>query len=278
MPEPVLTYSHVDVSFNGDTVVHDVSFSLAPGEILGIVGESGSGKSTLLRAAMGLLGPTGLVTRGDIWFRGADGAKLDIPELSGEELRRVRGAGIGMVFQDAGASLAPIRTIGAQIVESLRAHGSVSADEARARALALFDSLGFEDAERIWGSYPFELSGGMNQRAGIAIAMLLEPRVLLADEPTSALDVAVQKQAIQELRGLRDIFGTSIVVVTHDIGVVEAMADAVLVMNEGQVVEHGSAERVLGHPQQEYTKCLLAAVPRLRRTPRVTEAKKEAAA
>lgn len=268
MPEPVLTYSHVDVSFNGDTVVHDVSFSLAPGEILGVVGESGSGKSTLLRAAMGLLGPTGLVTRGDIWFRGADGSRLDIPDLAGEELRRVRGAGIGMVFQDAGASLAPIRTIGAQIVESLRAHGSVSADEARTRALALFDSLGFEDAERIWDSYPFELSGGMNQRAGIAIAMLLEPRVLLADEPTSALDVAVQKQAIQELRGLRDGFGTAIVVVTHDIGVIEAMADAVLVMNEGRVVEHGVAERVLQHPQQEYTKRLLAAVPRLRRAPR----------
>lgn len=268
MPEPVLTYSHVDVSFNGDTVVHDVSFSLAPGEILGIVGESGSGKSTLLRAAMGLLGSTGLVTRGDIWFRGADGAKLDIPDLAGEELRRVRGAGIGMVFQDAGASLVPIRTIGAQIVESLRAHGSVSADEARARALALFDSLGFEDAERIWDSYPFELSGGMNQRVGIAIAMLLEPRVLLADEPTSALDVAVQKRVIQELKGLRDGFGTAIVVVTHDIGVIEAMADAVLVMNEGRVVEHGSSERVLGHPQQEYTKRLLAAVPRLRRAPR----------
>lgn len=268
MPEPVLTYSHVDVSFNGDTVVHDVSFSLTAGEILGIVGESGSGKSTLLRAAMGLLGPTGLVTRGDIWFCGADGSKLDIPDLAGEELRRVRGAGIGMVFQDAGASLVPIRTIGAQIVESLRAHGSVSADEARARALALFDSLGFEDAERIWDSYPFELSGGMNQRAGIAIAMLLEPRVLLADEPTSALDVAVQKQVIQELRGLRDGFGTAIVVVTHDIGVVEAMADEVLVMSEGRVVEHGSAERVLGHPQQEYTKRLLAAVPRLRRAPR----------
>lgn len=288
--KPVLTYAHVDVSFNGDAVVHDVSFSLMPGEILGIVGESGSGKSTLLRAAMGLLGPTGLVTRGDIWFRpgrasegagseasGSIGAlpePLDIPDLSGEDLRRVRGAGIGMVFQDAGASFVPIRTIGAQIVESLRAHGDkrgcgrVSADEARKRALALFERLGFEEPERIWKSYPFELSGGMSQRAGIAIAMLLQPRVLLADEPTSALDVAVQKQVIRELKSLRDLFGTSIVVVTHDIGVIEAMADSVLVMKEGHVVEHGPADRVLRHPEHEYTKRLLAAVPRLRRSPR----------
>lgn len=267
MPEPVLEYSHVDVAFNGDTVVRDVSCSLAPGEILGIAGESGSGKSTLLRAAMGLLGPAGMVTRGDIWFRMADGARLDVPDLAGEGLRRLRGAGIGMVFQDAGASLAPIRTIGDQIVESMRAHGFVAAGEARRRALELFGKLGFDDPQRIWTSYPFELSGGMNQRVGIAMAMLLQPRVLLADEPTSALDVAVQKQVIQELKVLRDLFGTSIVVVTHDISVIEAMADAVLVMNDGRAVEYGSADRVLGHPEHECTKRLLAAVPRIRRAP-----------
>ena len=258
--EPLLTYQSVEVSFNGLAVTHDVSFALHSGEILGIVGESGSGKSTLLKAAMGLLGSSGLVTRGDIWFQGKD-----LPDLSERELRKIRGAEIGMIFQDAGASLCPIRTIGDQIYESMSAHMEITRAHAKENALALFEKLQFKNGPRIWDSYPFELSGGMNQRAGIAIAMLMEPPVLLADEPTSALDIAVQKQVVEEMLRLRELFGTAIIVVTHDIGVVSAMADTVLVLKNGRVVEYGPSEEVLRRPQDPYTRQLLAAVPKLRR-------------
>ncbi len=256
----LLRFEHVEISYGGESVVHDVSFSVKPGEILGLVGESGSGKSTLMKSAIGLLGNNGLVTRGDILFEGKN-----IPDLSEKELRKIRGARMGMIFQDAGASLCPIRTIGEQIYESMSAHRKISRQDARNQALALFDKLHFKDGKRIWDSYPFELSGGMNQRAGIAIAMLMQPAVLLADEPTSALDVAVQKQVVEEMKQLRDLFGTAILLVTHDIGVVSAMADTVLVLKDGYQVEYGPARQVLEHPMHEYTRKLLAAVPKLRR-------------
>lgn len=258
--EALLSYQSVEVSFNGQAVTHDVSFSLHAGEILGIVGESGSGKSTLLKAAMGLLGSSGMVTRGDILFGGKN-----LPDLTESELRSVCGAQIGMIFQDSGASLCPIRTIGAQIYESMSAHMEITKEQAKDKALALFEKLQFKNGQRIWDSYPFELSGGMNQRAGIAIAMLMEPKVLLADEPTSALDMAVQKQVVEEMLRLRELFGTAIILVTHDIGVVSAMADTVLVLKQGQVMEYGKADKVLQTPQNDYTRQLLAAVPRLRR-------------
>ena len=264
MDRKILTYDSVEISFGGKAVVHDVSFSLEHGEILGLVGESGSGKSTLIKAAMGLLGPDGLVTRGDIRYM--DQNILDIPE---KEQRKIRGAGIGMIFQDAGASLCPIRTIGEQIYESMRAHKKITRSEAKSRAMDLFDKLNFKDSQRVWDSYPFELSGGMNQRAGIAIAMLMNPPILFADEPTSALDVSVQRQVVRELFKLRELFGTAIVIVTHDIGVVRAMADTVLVLKNGKTVEYGTADRVLDHPQDPYTRKLLEAVPKLQRKVRV---------
>lgn len=264
MDRKILTYDSVEISFGGKAVVHDVSLSLEHGEILGLVGESGSGKSTLIKAAMGLLGPDGLVTRGDIRYM--DQNILDIPE---KEQRKIRGAGIGMIFQDAGASLCPIRTIGEQIYESMRAHKKITRSEAKSRAMDLFDKLNFKDSQRVWDSYPFELSGGMNQRAGIAIAMLMNPPVLFADEPTSALDVSVQRQVVRELFKLRELFGTAIVIVTHDIGVVRAMADTVLVLKNGKTVEYGTADRVLDHPQDPYTRKLLEAVPKLQRKVRV---------
>lgn len=264
MDRKILTYDSVEISFGGKAVVHDVSLSLEHGEILGLVGESGSGKSTLIKAAMRLLGPDGLVTRGDIRYM--DQNILDIPE---KEQRKIRGAGIGMIFQDAGASLCPIRTIGEQIYESMRAHKKITRSEAKSRAMDLFDKLNFKDSQRVWDSYPFELSGGMNQRAGIAIAMLMNPPVLFADEPTSALDVSVQRQVVRELLKLRELFGTAIVIVTHDIGVVRAMADTVLVLKNGKTVEYGTADRVLDHPQDPYTRKLLEAVPKLQRKVRV---------
>lgn len=256
----LLSFEHVEISYGGTPVVHDVSFSVKPGEILGLVGESGSGKSTLIKAAMGLLGDNGLVTKGDILFDGKN-----IPDLPEKELRKIRGKKIGMIFQDAGASLCPIRTIGEQIYESMSAHMDISKADAQDRAFTLFEKLHFQDSRRIWDSYPFELSGGMNQRAGIVIAMLMNPAVLLADEPTSALDVAVQKQVVLEMKLLRELFGTAIILVTHDIGVVSAMADTVLVLKDGRKVEYGPARKVLQAPEQAYTKKLLAAVPKLRR-------------
>lgn len=264
MDRKILTYDSVEISFGGKAVVHDVSFSLGHGEILGLVGESGSGKSTLIKAAMGLLGSDGLVTRGDIRYM--DQNILDIPE---KEKRKIRGAEIGMIFQDAGASLCPIRTIGEQIYESMRAHTNTTRSEAKSRAMDLFDKLNFKDSQRVWDSYPFELSGGMNQRAGIAIAMLMNPPILFADEPTSALDVSVQRQVVREMLKLRELLGTAIVIVTHDIGVVRAMADTVLVLKNGKTVEYGTANRVLDHPQDPYTRKLLEAVPKLQRKVRV---------
>lgn len=259
--DSLLTYDHVDISYGEREVVRDLSFSLAPGEILGLVGESGSGKSTVIRAAMGLLGESGSVSRGDIWM---DGKNLpDIPE---KEMRKIRGEKIGMIFQDAGASFCPIRTIGDQITESMSEHGPVTEKEARKRALELFEKLNLKNGERIWNSYPFEMSGGMNQRVGIASAILMRPAVLMADEPTSALDVAVQKQAVLEMLKIREQFGTAIILVTHDIGVVSAMADTVLVLKDGHTMEYGPISKVLGSPQNAYTKELLSAVPRLRRS------------
>ena len=159
----------------------------------------------------------------------------------------------------------PIRTIGDQIYESVAAHKKTKKEEVQKDALELFEKLHFHNTDRIWSSYPFELSGGMNQRVGIAMAMLMQPSVLLADEPTSALDVAVQRQVVEEMLRLRELFGTAMILVSHDIGVVSAMADTVLVLKDGQVMEYGKTAQVLQTPKSEYTQKLLKAVPRLRR-------------
>ena len=256
----LLRYDHVDISYNGFLAVKDVSFTLEPGEILGIVGESGCGKSTLIKAAMGLLGSAGMVTRGDIWYKGKN-----LPDLPPKELRKLNGPELGMIFQSAGSSFCPIRTIGAQLYETMTEHEKISKAEFLDRAMELLGKLGFEDGNRVLGSYPFELSGGMQQRVGIAAAMLLNPSVLLADEPTSALDVSVQKQVVEEMLLVRDTFGTAILLVAHNIGVIGAMADKVLVMKNGETVEYGKTQQVLENPQADYTRALLSAVPRLRR-------------
>lgn len=257
----ILRYEHVDISYNGSRIVKDVSFALEEGEILGIVGESGSGKSTLIKAAMGLLGPAGMVTRGDIWYK-----DKNLPDLSAGELRKLNGPELGMIFQYAGSSFCPTRTVGAQLYETMTEHESMSKKTFQQQALELLGKLGFENGQRILDSYPFELSGGMQQRVGIAAAMLLNPSVLLADEPTSALDVSVQKQVVEEMLLVRRTFGTSIVLVAHNIGVIGAMADKVLVLKNGETVEYGETQRVLHTPESAYTQKLMAAVPRLRRS------------
>lgn len=258
--EELLRYEHVDISYFGVPTVRDMSFTLAPGEILGIVGESGSGKSTLIKAAMGLLGTEGCVTRGDIWYKG-----MNIPDLPPKELRKLCGPELGYIFQSAGSSFCPIRTVGAQLYETMREHERISKADFEARAMEMLQKLGFENGKRILESYPFELSGGMQQRIGIAAAMLLKPGVLFADEATSALDVTIQKQVVEEMLLVRKTFGTAIVLVAHNLGVIGAMANRVLVLKDGEAVEYGNTQEVLTNPQADYTKALLAAVPRLRR-------------
>ena len=258
--EKLLKYDHVDISYLGQPAIRDVSFTLAPGEILGIVGESGSGKSTLIKAAMGLLGCEGQVTRGDIWFKGKN-----LPELLPKELRKLCGPELGYIFQSSGSAFCPIRTVGAQLFETMKEHEKISRKDFEAQALELLSKLGFDSGKRILESYPFELSGGMQQRIGIAAAMLLNPSVLFADEPTSALDVTIQKQVVEEMLMVRETFGTAIVLVTHNLGVIGAMTDRVLVLENGRCVECGSTRQVLSQPRADYTKALLAAVPRLRR-------------
>lgn len=256
----IIRYEHVDISYKGELAVHDVSFSVEEGEILGIVGESGSGKSTLIKAAMGLLGRDGLVTRGDIWYQG-----FDLPDLKPKEMRKICGPEIGMIFQMAGSSFCPIRTVRAQLYEIVKEHEKITIQEFEMRAEELFQKFGFEDPKRILDSYPFELSGGMQQRVGIVAAMLLNPKILMADEPTSALDVSVQKQVVDEMCMIREKFGTTILLVTHNLGVIRAMADKVLVLENGEVREYGKTKEVLENPQSEYTKKLLSAVLELRR-------------
>lgn len=258
--EELLRYNHVDISYLGQPVIRDVSFSLHSGEILGVVGESGSGKSTLIKAAMGLLGCEGQVTRGDIWFKGKN-----LPELPPKELRKLCGPELGYIFQNAGSSFCHIRTVGAQLYETMREHDRISKADFEARAMEMLQKLGFENGKRILTSYPFELSGGMQQRIGIAAAMLLNPSILFADEPTSALDVTIQKQVVEEMLLVRKTFGTAIILVAHNLGVIGAMADRVLVLKDGEPVEYGKTQDVLTNPQADYTKALLAAVPKLRR-------------
>lgn len=258
--EPLLRIEHVTISYNGTPVVHDVSFDLHEGEILGIVGESGSGKSTIIKAVMGLLGSAGMVTRGDIYYKGQN--VVDMPK---EKLRRLLGPEIGMVFQDCKAALCPIRTVGDQILESMSEHGKISREESNRRAADIMKKIGLKDTERVLNSYPFELSGGMNQRVGICTAMMQYPSLLLADEPTSALDVTVQKQVVGELRLMRDEYQTAMIVVTHNIGVVGVLADKVLVLKDGRMMDYGTTDYVLHHSENEYTKKLMGSVLHLRR-------------
>lgn len=265
MKSNILEYRNVDIHYEKKQVIENVSLAMKPGGILGIVGESGSGKSTLIRTAMGLLGEGGTVTQGQILYQGTN-TTIDMTQIHGEEMRRLRGAEIGMIFQNAGASLCPIRTIEEQLYEAVLEHESISKGEIRDRALELFEQLRFTNGDQILKSYPFEFSGGMNQRVGIVLAMLLRPRLLLADEPTSALDVTVQLQVLREMKKLRDMYGTSIVLVTHNIGVVNYLADHVAVMHQGKLVEYGTKEDVLNNPQDAYTKKLIGSVLHLKRS------------
>ena len=255
----ILEYKNVEIKYGNDIAVSEISFALEEGEILGIVGESGSGKSTIIKAAMGLLGEGGVVSNGDIVYK--DESLLNVNK---KERLNINGPELGMIFQFAGSSFCPVRKIGTQLYEVVKAHKDISKEEFHSQVNELLDKLGFEDTVRILESYPNELSGGMQQRVGIVAAMLLNPKVLLADEPTSAMDVTIQKQAVEEMLKVRDVFGTSIILVTHNIGVVNAMADNLLVLRHGHIVEMGKTDDVINNPSEDYTKKLMEAVPRIK--------------
>lgn len=251
----LLRVEHVTISYNGKPVVQDVSFELRQGEILGIVGESGSGKSTIVKAIMGLLGEEGLVTRGDIWYRGEN-----LTDMNTKKLRKYLGTEIGMVFQDCKGALCPVRKIGAQIYEAVSEHEKISRRAVRERAGEIMRKIGLDDSDRVLDSYPFELSGGMNQRVGICTAMIMRPKLLLADEPTSALDVTVQKQILELLIELKQKENLSFLLICHDLALVQKFCDRVLVLYHGKTVECGTPDEIINHPKMEYTKKLIDSV------------------
>ena len=263
--EKLLEVKDLKVSFFTDLgetqAVKGAGFAIGEGEFFGIVGESGSGKSVTTKSIL-RLGPSNCkIMGGEILFRGED-----ILKKNEAELREIRGGEIAMIFQDSGAALCPIRTVGDQIYESMREHERISRKECAERAVRMMAKIGLKDGERVLQSYPFELSGGMNQRVGICISMLQNPSLLLADEPTSALDVTIQKQVVEEMLLMREEYGTAMIVGTHNIGVVEKMADKVLVLKNGKVREYGKTAQILTAPEDPYTKELMSSVPRLKRT------------
>ncbi len=239
--------------------VNSVSFDLRPGELLGVVGESGSGKSVTMMSLIGLLpSPPADVRGGQVLFEGRDLLQTDEAGL-----RAIRGAQIGFIFQDPMTSLNPVFNVGFQIMEPLRRHMGMSKPQAAARALELLDLVGIPDAERRLKDYPHQFSGGMRQRVMIAIALACNPKVLIADEPTTALDVTIQAQILELVRDLRQKLGMAIIWITHDLGVIAGIADRVIVMYGGQVVEHGPVKALFANPQHPYTRALLETIPRL---------------
>ncbi|MCU6707910.1 ABC transporter ATP-binding protein [Paenibacillus sp. J5C_2022] len=239
--------------------VKDISFELRKGETLGIVGESGSGKSVTARTIMRLLpSPPAMVKGGEVLFQGEN-----LAEKSDREMEAIRGKDIGMIFQDPMSSLNPTMRIGKQIAESLIKHRGLRQGEAKREALELLRMVGITNVETRYEQYPHEFSGGMRQRVMIAIAMACRPSLLIADEPTTSLDVTIQAQILKQMKQLQQEMGTSIILITHDLGVVAGMCDRVVVMKEGQIVETGTTEEIFYAPKHEYTKRLLAALPRL---------------
>jgi peptide/nickel transport system ATP-binding protein len=259
--DPILRVEELTVGFDDHdgrflSVVREVTFSIAPGQTLGLVGESGSGKTITALSLVRLLPARARVATGRILFDGRDVLQLDPAAL-----RALRGAGIGFVFQEPAAALTPVLTIGDQIAEAVEAHGQAGRREARKRSVELLDTVRMPDAVRRAREYPHQLSGGLRQRAMLAIALACGPRMLVADEPTNALDVRIQAEILDLLRELRDRRGLALLLITHDFGVVSEMADTVAVMYAGRIVERSEAAAVLRNPTHPYTKGLLDSVP-----------------
>ena len=239
-------------------VVENFSLSLKKGEIITIVGESGSGKSTVLSSILGLLPNGGKIISGDIIYNGESMLSKSL-----NQWRELRGTEITMISQDSGGTLNPIRKIGKQFVEYIQTHSKMSAKEAEEKAKDMFSKVNLPDPEIIMKSYPHQLSGGMKQRVGIAMALTFHPKIILADEPTSALDVITQAQIVKEIMELRKAFDTSIIMVTHNLGVAAYISDKIIVMQNGKIVDAGDKNAIINNPKSEYTKKLLAAVPEI---------------
>jgi oligopeptide transport system ATP-binding protein len=261
VPDPVLRVSDLKTVFaTRDGQIHavnGVTFSVAAGEVLGVVGESGSGKSVTMMALMGLLpSPPARITGGSILYQGRE-----VRNMGAREMRHLRGGEIGFVFQDPMTSLNPVFTIGYQLVEPIRAHLRLSKRAARDRAAELLALVGIPDARQRLDDYPHQFSGGMRQRVMIAMALSCDPKVLIADEPTTALDVTIQAQILEIIRDLREKLGMGIIWITHDLGLVAGIADRVMVMYAGHVVEQGDVGQVFTDPRHPYTRALLGTVP-----------------
>ncbi|SMH44115.1 ABC transporter ATP-binding protein [Azospirillum agricola] len=249
--------------------VSGVSFSVGAGQSVALVGESGSGKTLTCRSILGILPRGAEVCGGSVRFGCKKAGEVDLLTLSRSGLRAIRGSQISMIFQEPMSALSPLHTIGAQTAEVLRLHGNASRSQARAECLAMFERVGFPDPERAYRSYPFQLSGGLRQRAMIAMAMVARPRLLIADEPTTALDVTLQAQVLALIKTLQAETGMAVLMVTHDLGVVANMADAVVVLRAGRVMESGACADVLGRPLHGYTRKLMAAAPMIPDYPEV---------
>ena len=260
MTTPLLQVKNLRIEFptrHGTlTAVDDISFDIAPGEVLGVVGESGAGKSLTGAAVIGLLEPPGRIAAGEILL---NGRRID--NLSFEEMRKIRGREIGAIFQDPLTSLNPLYTVGQQLVETILAHLPMSAAQARDRAIELLTETGIPAPEKRIDHYPHQFSGGMRQRVVIALALAARPKLIIADEPTTALDVSIQAQIIQLLKKLGREHGTAVMLVTHDMGVIAETADRVAVMYAGRIAEIGPVAEVIHQPQHPYTIGLMGAIP-----------------
>ena len=256
----ILEVKNLAISYGKDSrpTVEGISFELEEGKILAIVGESGSGKTTVIRAVLDVLGGGGYVSAGEMRFMGQDLGGLDEAGW-----RNIRGKDMSMIFQDCGNMLNPVRTVGSQYIEYIRTHSPMSESEAYALAVEKLTLMNLPSPENIMASYTFELSGGMRQRVGIAMAITFQPKLLLADEPTSALDVTTQAQIVGELMFITRGLGAAMIIVTHNLGVASYLADNILVMSQGKAIEYGTAEEVMENPQRDYTRSLLKAVPEI---------------
>jgi peptide/nickel transport system ATP-binding protein/oligopeptide transport system ATP-binding protein len=262
MSAPLLYIERLAISFPAEDdrvrVVDRVELTIAPGETLALVGESGCGKSITALAVMRLVPRPGLIeAESRIRFDGRDLLALSVPEM-----RALRGARIGMIFQEPMASLNPVTTVGTQVEEAIRLHTKLSAGEARRRTVELFGMVGIPDPAMRTDAYPHQLSGGLKQRVVVAMAMAMQPRLLICDEPTTALDATIRAQILELIRNLATTTGTAVLLITHDFGVVNAVADRVAVMYAGQIVEQGTREELLGRPRHPYTQGLLRSIPR----------------
>lgn len=254
----LLEVKNLHIQYAGTEMVHGISFSLDSGEVLSLVGESGSGKTSVIRAVLGCLPHEGRVNEGEIIFSGVNMLK-NTPKM----WRDISGRNISMIFQDSGSMMNPIRTIGSQFVEYILEHSSMDPQKAEKEAKEMLDKMQLPNPDTIMDSFPFELSGGMRQRVGVAMAMFFRPQLLLADEPTSALDVTTQAQVVKELMKICREDGTAIILVTHNLGVATYMSDKIMVMQNGHVVEEGTSEAIIENPQANCTKELLHSVPQI---------------